>query len=418
MGNYTITTLGAATELLDLPFDKPLEEWRDPRIVQVPRGISRHVVRFIRAQNQIFAFKEATERYVLREHQLLRELAESSVPVVDAFGTVIDRSDHENHHLDGLLITRHLPYSLPYRSLFTERSLPDLRSRLLDALAQLFVRLHLTGFFWGDCSLSNTLFRRDAGSLAAYLVDAETGEMHPQLSRGQRVHDLSIATENIAGELMDLQAGGYLSQDEDPIDTAQALQPRYDNLWAELTDDQVYPSGESYRIEERVRRLNSLGFDVSEIGIRTEDGGRKLRFETHIVEPGHHQRRVYALTGLRVQENQARQILSDLARFRAKWIEGVEHDIPEDLAARRWLDEKFYGVLEMIAPALRKKMPDAELFHEIAEHRWLMSEQRGRDVGRQAAVEDYVRNVLSKLPDAAVRVLTEPTTEEFPVIRE
>ena len=242
--------------------------------------------------------------------------------------------------------------------------------------------------------------------------------MHPQLSRGQRVHDLSIATEHIAGELMDLQAGGYLSQDEDPIDTAQALQPRYDNLWAELTDDQVYPSGESYRIEERVRRLNSLGFDVSEIGIRTEDGGRKLRFETHIVEPGHHQRRVYALTGLRVQENQARQILSDLARFRAKWIEGVEHDIPEDLAARRWLDEKFYGVLEMIAPALRKKMPDAELFHEIAEHRWLMSEQRGRDVGRQAAVEDYVRNVLSKLPDAAVRVLTEPTTEEFPVIRE
>lgn len=417
MGNYTITTLGAATELLDLPFDKPLAEWTDPRIVQVPRGISRHVVRFIRAHNQIFAIKEATERYVMREHHLLRELALASVPVVDAFGTVTDRSDHSGHHLDGLLITRHLPYSLPYRSLFTERSLPDLRARLLDALAQLFVRLHLSGFFWGDCSLSNTLFRRDAGSLAAYLVDAETGEMHPQLSRGQRMHDLSIATENIAGELMDLRAGGYLSSD-DPIETAQALQPRYDNLWAELTDDQVYPSGESHRIEERVRRLNSLGFDVSEIGIRTEDAGRKLRFETHIVEPGHHQRRVYALTGLRVQENQARDILSDLARFRAKWIEGVEHDIPEDLAARRWLDEKFYGVLSMIPPKLRKKLPDAELFHEIAEHRWLMSEQLGRDVGRQAAVEHYVKTVLSKLPDTIVRVLTEPTTEEIPVIQE
>ena len=418
MGNYTITTLGAATELLDLPFDLPLADWTDPRIVQVPRGISRHVVRFVRAHNQIFAIKEATERYVLREHHLLRELAEASVPVVDAFGTVIDRSDHSDNHLDGLLITRHLPYSLPYRSLFTERSLPDLRSRLLDALAQLFVRLHLSGFFWGDCSLSNTLFRRDAGSLAAYLVDAETGEKHPALSRGQRMHDISIATENIAGELMDLQAGGYLSMADDPVDTAMALQPRYDKLWAELTDDQVYPSGESFRIEERVRRLNSLGFDVSEIGIRTEDGGRKLRFETHIVEPGHHQRRVYALTGLRVQENQARQILSDLARFRAKWIEGVEHDIPEDLAARRWLDEKFYGVLEMIPPKLRRKLPDAELFHEIAEHRWLMSEQLGTDVGRQAAVDDYVKTVLTKLPDASVRVLTEPVTEEMPVITE
>ncbi|HJQ01019.1 MAG TPA: DUF4032 domain-containing protein [Jatrophihabitans sp.] len=418
MGNYTITTLGAATELLDLPFDKPLEEWADPRIVQVPRGISRHVVRFVRARNQIFAFKEATERYVLREHYLLRELAEASVPVVDAFGTVIDRSDHDGHHLDGLLITKHLPYSLPYRSLFTERSLPDLRSRLLDALAQLFVRLHLTGFFWGDCSLSNTLFRRDAGSLAAYLVDAETSETHPQLSHGQRMHDLAIATENIAGELMDLQAGGYLSEAEDPVETAQALQPRYESLWAELTDDEVYPTTESYRIEERVRRLNSLGFDVSEIGIRTEDAGSKLRFETHIVEPGHHARRVFALTGMRVQENQARLILSDLARFRAKWIEGVEHDIPEDLAARRWLDEKFYGVLSMVPTELRRKLPDAELFYEISEHRWLMSERLGRDVGRQAAVEDYVKNVLSELPDAGVRILTEPITEEMPVITE
>jgi hypothetical protein len=418
MGNYTITTLGAATELLTLPLDQPLAEWNDPRIVQVPRGISRHVVRFVRAQNQIFAFKEATQRYVVREHHLLRELAEASVPVVDAFGTVIERSDHNGQSLESLLITRHLPYSLPYRSLFTERSLPDLRARLLDALAQLFVRLHLAGFFWGDCSLSNTLFRRDAGSLAAYLVDAETGEMHPQLTTGQRTHDISIATENIAGELMDLQAGGYLAADADPVDMAMALEPRYQKLWTELTDDEVYPSGESFRIEERVRRLNSLGFDVSEIGIRTEDAGRKLRFETHIVEPGHHARRVYALTGLRVQENQARQILSDLARFRAKWIEGVGHDIPEDLAARKWLDEKFYGVLTMIPTELRKKLPDAELFHEIGEHRWLMSERLGRDVGRPAAVEDYVRTVLSKLPDAAVRILTEPITEELPVIVE
>ena len=418
MGNYTITTLGAATDLLSLPLAQPLAEWSDPRIVQVPRGISRHVVRFVRAQNQIFAFKEATERYVLREHHLLRELADASVPVVDAFGTVIDRSDHAGNHLESLLITRHLPYSLPYRSLFTERSLPDLRSRLLDALAQLFVRLHLAGFFWGDCSLSNTLFRRDAGSLAAYLVDAETGEMHPQLTSGQRMHDISIATENIAGELMDLQAGGYLSGDADPIEMAIALQPRYEQLWAELTDDEVYPSGESYRIEERVRRLNSRVFDVSEIGIRTEDSGSKLRFETHIVEPGHHARRVYALTGLQVQENQARQILSDLARFRAKWIEGVGHDIPEDLAARKWLDEKFYGVLSMIPTELRKKLPDAELFHEVGEHRWLMSEKLGRDVGRPAAVADYVRTVLAGLPDAAVRILTEPTTEELPVIGE
>ena len=101
--------------------------------------------------------------------------------------------------------------------------MPDLRARLLDSLAELFVRLHLAGFYWGDCSLSNTLFRRDAGALAAYLVDAETGELHERLSPGQRDYDITIATENIAGELFDLQASGNFAEDVDPVETAMAL---------------------------------------------------------------------------------------------------------------------------------------------------------------------------------------------------
>ena len=416
MGDYTIKTVGVATELLDLPFGEPLAEWDDPRIVQVPRGISRHVVRFVRAQGQIFAIKEASERYVVREHQLLRELAVRSVPVVEAFGTVVDRVDDEREELGGLLITRHLAFSLPYRSLFTGRTLPDLRSNLLDALAQLFVRLHLAGFYWGDCSLSNTLFRRDAGELAAYLVDAETGELHPELSPGQRNYDLTIATENIAGELFDLEAAGWLSRDIDPIETANELVPRYEGLWHELRRDSFLSSGESYLIDQRIRRLNGLGFDVSEIEIHSEEGGRKLRLSTQIVEPGHHQRRFRALTGLSVQENQARRLLADVARFRAKASEVAGHEILEDVAARRWLDEKFYGVLAEVPPQARAKMPDAELYHEIMEHRWFLSESQGIDVGRSAAVASYVANVLDALPDAKVTMLTDPPTEEFPVI--
>ena len=416
MGDYTLKTVGVATELLDLPFDEPLADWDDPRIVQVPRGISRHVVRFIRAQGQIFAIKEANDRWVLREHQLLRDLAVRSVPVVEAFGTVVDRSDNQDEELGGLLITRHLAFSLPYRSLFTGRTLPDLRSNLLDALAQLFVRLHLAGFYWGDCSLSNTLFRRDAGELAAYLVDAETGELHPQLTPGQRNYDLTIATENIAGELFDLDAAGWLSRDIDPIETANELGPRYEGLWHELRQDSFLAPNESYLIDQRIRRLNGLGFDVSEMEIHSEEGGRKLRLSTQIVEPGHHQRRFKALTGLSVQENQARRLLADLARFRAKASEAAGYEIFEDQAARRWLDEKFYGVLAEVPPEARAKMPDAELYHEIMEHRWFLSESRGIDVGRSAAVASYVKNVLNALPDAKVTVLTDPPTEELPVI--
>jgi hypothetical protein len=413
VGTYRLTTLGTNTELLSLPLDRPLLEWDDDRIVHVPRGISRHVVRFVQLGADVFAVKEANDRFVLREHELLRALAEGSVPVVDAFGTVVERRDDDGGELPGLLLTRHLAFSQPYRSLFGGRGLPQLQSRLLDSLAGLFVRLHLAGFYWGDCSLSNTLFRRDAGALAAYLVDAETGELHPSLSDGQRSHDLTIATENIAGEMLDLQAGGRLDPAIDPVESALELTPRYERLWDELTRDEVIGRDESYRIEGRIKRLNSLGFDVAQVAISTEEDGRRLRFDTQVVEPGHHQRRVFALTGLRVQENEARALLSDLARFRAKWIEGVGHDVPEELAARRWLIEKFDATLELVPTELRDKLPDAELFHEISEHRWFLSESVGHDVGRAAAVASYVDTVLRFLPDSRVDLASGPPTEEF-----
>src|SRR4029078_9599602 len=123
--------------------------------------------------------------------------------------------------LDAVLITRHLDYALPYRALFSGHAVPDLRTHLLNAFAELLVRLHLGGFFWGDCSLSNTLFRRDAGALSAYLVDAETGEPTEQLRDGQRSHDLLVAEDNVAGELLDLEAAAVgLPPDLDPHETA------------------------------------------------------------------------------------------------------------------------------------------------------------------------------------------------------
>ena len=413
MGSYAFTAVGTNTELIGLPFDIPLANWPDELIVHVPRGISRHLVRFVEVGGEVFAVKEATDRFVLRENSLLRALAEHSVPVVEAYATVVDRTTDDGAELGGLLITRHLTFSQPYRSLFTGRSLPEVRTRLLDALVGLFVRLHLAGFYWGDCSLSNTLFRRDAGALEAYLVDAETGEIHPRLSDGQRSYDIDVATENIGGEILDLQAAGLLGDDLDVLAEVSELRPRYEQLWTELTDDVVVPTGENYRINARLRRLNDLGFDVSELTINTEADGLRLHYDTHVVEAGHHQRRLFELTGLRVQENQARTLLGDLARFKAKWESGTGLPVPDDLAARSWLDQKFYGTLSLVPPELRVKLPDAELFHEISEHRWLLSERRGEDVGRAAAVTSYIASVLRDLPDTRVDLSSGPPTEEF-----
>ena len=273
------------------------------------------------------------------------------------------------------------------------------------------MRIHLAGFFWGDCSLSNALFRRDAGTLSAYLVDAETGDLHPQLSTGQRSHDLQIAEENVAGELLDLEAAQVgLPSGLDPLETAAEVPRRYEALWSELTREDVFGPDETYRIDERLRRLNGLGFDVEEVQLVGDAGGQTLRLNPQVVEPGHHRRRLHTLTGLDVQENQARRLLNDLATFRAT---GGRSAAPESVVAYRWLTECFEPSIAAVPADLRGKREAAELFHEILEHRWFLSEAAQRDVGMPAAVDSYIDDVLRHRPDEKA-VLTPEAEESSP----
>jgi len=384
-------------DFLDLPWDTPLEDWESERLVEVVRGIGRHVVRFVDYDGALYALKQLPEQLARREYRLLGELAGESIPVVEGVGVVSGRGIDED---EAVLITRYLDFSLPYRSLFTGRGVPDLRNRLLDSLAELLVRLHLGGFFWGDCSLSNALFRRDAGALNAYLVDAETGELHPALSDGQRRYDLQIAEENVAGELMDLEAASVsFPSDLDPIATAAEIGTRYESLWSELTREEIFRSNERYRVDERLRRLNDLGFDVKEVELVGGPGELRLRVTPQVVESGHHQRLLLTRTGLTVQENQARRLLNDLRSFGAYLERQEGRPLPESVVAYRWLTEVFEAALALVPEDLRAKLEPAELFHEILEHRWYLSEQAGRDVGLEAAAASYADQVLRPAPD-------------------
>src|SRR5580698_5552557 len=237
-----------AAGLLTLPWTEPLEEWQDPRLVEIrQRGISRHIVRFVAESGELYALKALSERLARREYRLLRALAELNVPAVEVVGVVVDRGPDA----DAILVTRFLDYSTTYRALFSSPRGGQPTDRLLNALVELLVRLHLSGFFWGDCSLSNTLFRYDAGTLEAYLVDAETSERHPELTTGQRGWDIELAAERICGELFDLQAGGLLPGEVDPVGTSEELVRRYEQLWDELTrEETLRPEEQRYRIAE------------------------------------------------------------------------------------------------------------------------------------------------------------------------
>ena len=409
-GELSITATSLDPALLDLPWSTRLEDWPPETIAALPKGISRHVVRFAHLGESVIAVKETVPEMAVREFEILKTLQRLAVPCVEPVAVIADRGPDRGADgggdLPAALVTRHLRFSLPYRALFAKTLRPETATRLVDALALLLVRLHVEGFFWGDVSLSNTLFRRDAGAFAAYLVDAETGSLHEEgLSERRREHDLEIARVNVAGEMLDLAAGGRIDDALDPIAVSDGIVRAYRSLWDELTGAQTFEATERWRITERVRRLNDLGFDIEELDIRTDRGGTSVRIQPKVVDAGHHQRRLIRLTGLDAQENQARRLLNDLDEYVAN------HRRPgmsEEMLAHEWLTDVFEPVVAAVPRELQGKLEPAELFHQLLDHRWYLAQERGADVRLSEAVRSYIDTVLRHRRDE-VTVLNPPT---------
>jgi hypothetical protein len=327
---------------------------------------------------------------------MLERLRDEHLPAVELVGIAGSRSDEAGSRMDGVLVTRHLPYSLPYRLLFDETRQVTV-DRIIDALAVLLVRLHTVGFFWGDCSLNNALFRRDAGALQAYVVDTETAEWHDNLSDGQRNLDLDIAIENTVGGLLDLEAEGLLHGEIEPVGMADLLRERYESLWAELHDAENIPTTELGRINARLARLNDLGFDTEEYELLATNG--YARFRPTVVEEGHHQRTLLRLTGIEAHENQARRLLSAMRAYGA-WLSQIEGEVlPEAIVAYRWLNERWSPALELVPAELRDRLEDPEIYHEILEHNWYMNERSDEEITLEEATTDYVEHILKRSSD-------------------
>jgi len=394
-------------DLLDLPWATPLEEWDHPRLVRMAKGRSRHVVRFVSDGERAYALKETESLDAEREYAMLRRLAGENLPVVEAVGLVTGRQAADGRPLGAILVTRYLDYALPYGYLFGIEGGYGLGRRLVDAAVVLLVRVHVEGFYWGDCSLANLLFRRDAGSLMAYLVDAETTEHHRPLASGMRQSDVALARENVAGGLLDLEAEGLLSPEIDVFELADQIEERYHLLWDELTATLEVGEGERHVIDRRIRRLNELGFDVGEVMVERDAGSggtaepagsggnaERLRVTPTLVEEGHHARQLRRFTGLEVQENQARRLLNDIAAFGAHLARVEGRPPPEAVVAARWLAEVYEPIVERVPCELRGRVEPPELFHELLEHRYYLSEAAGHEVDNDTALQSYMHTVL------------------------
>jgi hypothetical protein len=391
-----ITGVGDEIEsITNLPWKIPLELWPEDPSLAAQRGISRHTVRLVRAtsdpESEIYAVKETVPEFAHREYEALRELDLRGAPSVSQIAVVDGRTDHQGNELPCAIVTRFLPYSLPYRVLLSGNVTQHDVLNMANALAYLLVRLHLLGFWWGDCSLSNALFRRDADGFVAYLVDAETGEFQKKLSTGQREHDLDIVRFNVAAELEDLKLSGVLFPGMDPVRASESVIKRYRRIWSALSEPQILSANDRHAVEKAMRSLQDLGFAVEEVDLQIEGDAGTLKFTPKLVAPNYHSHRLKELMGLDVEELQAKRILASFDRFRSREI-GRTPDIQE--AAERWLDEVFLKVVNSVPISMRGRIEDAQFFHEVLEHRWYLGEKAGYDVGLERATQDYIAEVL------------------------
>jgi hypothetical protein len=292
-----------------------------------------------------------------------------------------------------ILITEYLAYSIQYRRLLMRFPGPgSYRDRLLDAMASLLVDLHRAGVYWGDCSLANTLFRRDGDKIQAYLVDAETSEIHPGLSDGQRAYDLEILVENVAFGLADLGAmQGREDAFDDAVAAAETVRSRYTAVWEELHLEPEVPQGDRHAIRARIRRLNDLGFAIDEVALEPSEGdGGVVRLRIAVASRRFHAHQLQKLTGLVALEGQARLLLNDVHEYQA-WLETSERSsLTTEAGAQRWLAEVLQPAIAALIPAIGPLRDPVQAYCDVLEEKWLLSEAAGHDVGLEAAMRGYL----------------------------
>lgn len=381
-------------DFLDLPWNLPLGGWMDHccRLEQVPRGLSRHPVVFVNYDGVVYALKEMPLPRASQEFEVLRRMEELHLPAVAPVGYAQAETSQGQ---TSVLITRYLDQSLPYRMLFMSSSLKLYRKHLLDAVAGLMVQLHLAGVYWGDCSLSNTLYRRDAGTLRAYLVDAETSEIHPGVCPPTlRFHDLERLEESINGDILDLQAAGELALDEPGVPaalTGSVILKIYQALWDEITHDVVISPNEHYRIQERIRALNALGFSVGGVELMATQNGDQLRLRVAVADRNFYRDQLHGLTGLDVEEMQAQKMMNEIQEVRATLSRTNNRSTPLSVAAYHWLEHTYGPAAARLQVLVDEQISVAELYCQMLENKWYLSERAQRDVGHQAATEDYIQ---------------------------
>lgn len=358
-------------DLQTLPWQHSIAEWKELGVkhVHVKRGVGRHPIVFVQVGRHVFVVKELGYEDSLKEIANFRELLNRGIHTLIPVGCVMREEEpievdtqigkrYERNrvgHTLTLLLDRVIPDSQLYRRAFKFEN----RKRIWDAIIDLFVELHSRGIYWGDASLANTLvkfLRVDVPyigkkvELKAFLVDAETVEIHDSISDSLRSTDVEFFLESMEWINEDLMAEGIL---RDPLGTK---------------DDVEYIK--------------------AQYELKYEANARLMEFEKR--------------TGLNVQRLLGKlrvPVEVDLLQKQIeehKWYLNERGEGQFDLveAAKRWHDEVFVPVCRLFSeeevPRFFPGKTASELYMEIMTHKYFMSKESGKDVGMMKATRDYI----------------------------
>jgi hypothetical protein len=374
-------------DLLDLPWEISVNDWSTQLLVEMPTGIHRHAVVFVERAGDVFAIKELPTVLARNEYRVLDALSGVTSRAAEPVGLVERNWLDPKEEASAAVITRYVRHAFPYRRLVDGGGFGVRRNQLIDAIAGLLVELHLAGCYWGDCSLSNVLYRFDAGGIEAIMIDAETSRVYDKISDGERLEDIEIMKENLAGDMADIAAMSGVDIDEADLALGSDVESRYSALWDELFAELVITRNEGYRIRQLVGRLNDLGFFVGDIDLEPADGGEVVRIRVSVGGRTFNSDRLREMTGIDASENQAKVILGDVSYFLAK--NGFATGDRRTMGVFRWLIESFDPIVSRIREVWQGDDP-VQGYCDFLAHRMRLAEAGQSDVENEAAFESWV----------------------------
>ena len=376
-------------DLENLPWNIPLNKWDDSHVnfLDIRKGISKHIVRFIKTKDYSFAVKQTNPISAYFESETFTKLLQKGIHTLIPAGYVFYKKnlfEMNSEESEGLafivtiLETKSIPHSILFKWDFSEES----RKSIYKAAAELLANLHFKNIYWGDASLSNILIK-------FIKVQDEKGKLHTELkaflSDSETIQILKkIGNEHIKKDLKRFFNSMETIDEEFP-------KAKSDKTISSLDNDKSFFEKEykaNYALLVKIQEFeDSTGLKVHKHFFRITDQ--------------------YSIESILKQIEEHKWYLS----------EKNGSEVETTFAANDWIEKIYKPIIkEFNKLKIFDYFPNTnsvKLYTDIMAHKYYLSLEKGEDVGIYSAIRSYStkhsdkeESLLSKFVEKLLKRLT------------